>query len=330
MSTLDSNLLQQLIDDTKKEHKDALVIGINPNTGDNVWEVSETILLPSDFTLYLKDCTLRLADDCFCNMFANASAFSEEPERQHNIRIIGQGEAVLDGGNHNGLTEKTSGKDGRPTVHSNLTIFFRNVSGFAISDLKIMRPRWWAMAFCFSDNGTISDITFDADNSVPNQDGIDLRVGCHHITIENIYGRTGDDTVALTALEDFFLRNRNVKGSDIDLHDITIRNIHTWVSGGHHQIRLLNHDGIRLYNIDIDHVYDETIGTGRLRARASVKVGDTNYSHSRRAYYGETYNIRINHVVSNARSAVLIGSPCVSNLSIENVTNVSGEAVGVL
>ena len=33
-----------------------------------------------------------------------------------------------------------------------------------------------------------------------NQDGIDLRQGCHCITIENITGYTGDDLIALTTI----------------------------------------------------------------------------------------------------------------------------------
>jgi hypothetical protein len=36
--------------------------------------------------------------------------------------------------------------------------------------------------------------------NIENQDGIDIRNGCHFITIENITGVTGDDVIALTAI----------------------------------------------------------------------------------------------------------------------------------
>ena len=36
------------------------------------WEIEQTIRIPSDFTLYLEDCHLKMAEGTFCNMFRNA------------------------------------------------------------------------------------------------------------------------------------------------------------------------------------------------------------------------------------------------------------------
>ena len=46
--------------------------------------------------------------------------------------------------------------------------------------------------------------------TILNQDGLDLRQGCHDISIERITGHTGDDLVALTNIG----RGTAVAGSD--------------------------------------------------------------------------------------------------------------------
>ena len=56
------------------------------------------------------------------------------------------------------------------------------------------------MTFIYCRYGTITDIKFDCSNDAPNQDGIDLRLGCNNIEISDISGAAGDDAVALTAL----------------------------------------------------------------------------------------------------------------------------------
>ena len=74
--------------------------------------------------------------------------------------------------------------------------------------------------------------------NMENQDGIDIRNGCHHITVSDITGETGDDVITLTAIvpnvETYrpggSLRSTHVMHNDWsrrerDIHDITIRNI---------------------------------------------------------------------------------------------------------
>lgn len=67
----------------------------------------------------------------------------------------------------------------------------------------------WGISLEFCSYGSLRKIRFDAtgskiidgkDEVILNQDGIDLRIGCHHIDIEDISGRTGDDMVALTGI----------------------------------------------------------------------------------------------------------------------------------
>jgi hypothetical protein len=287
----DSKIIQDMIDSARSKGVQEVVIKANPDNKTGAWNISQAIELPSCITVYIDNCTLRLVDGVFCNIFCNSMAHRETldlHEEQSDIHIIGIGEAILDGGNHNGLVQRTSEKDGFPHVVQNTTILFRNVRNFSVKGIHITNPRWWGMTFVYSRNGTISDIEFSAYNNVPNQDGIDLRVGCNNIAIENIRGFTGDDSVALTALTGRLESMMNVCGKESDIHDITISNIFTEVTGGHHIIRLLNHDGNRLYDISISNIFDKTIDTGGVRARAALKIGDKNYSTARMAQVGET------------------------------------------
>jgi polygalacturonase len=167
--------------------------------------------------------------------------------------------------------------------------------------------RWWGMTFTFCEKGTISNIDFQATNITPNQDGIDLRAGCHDIVIENISGRTGDDTIALTALGVYkggLSEMLKVDDKCEDIYNVIIRNIHSQVTGGHHIVRLLNHDGVNLYNILIDGIID---CSDDLRAKAALKIGDARYSHVRKAVLGETRNITARNIISRAKSGVNLG-----------------------
>ena len=56
------------------------------------YEIEDTVLLPSDFTLILEDCHLRMAPGTFCNLLRNMGATDARadcPDRE--IRILGRG-----------------------------------------------------------------------------------------------------------------------------------------------------------------------------------------------------------------------------------------------
>ena len=115
------------------------------------YRVERAILIPSNFTLILKNCHLRMADGVFDNMFVNEHHGTDigrtSPGTDRNISIVGEGEAILDGGEYNGLSERNSGKDGMPPIWKNNLILFTNVDGFKISGIACHNQRWWAMNF---------------------------------------------------------------------------------------------------------------------------------------------------------------------------------------
>jgi len=330
MSNSDRNYLNSLINAAKANGRREVYITHNPDDKEGVWRISEPLFVPSGFTVYIS-CRIALEPGVFSNIICNENAYagiSDASAPDDNIRIIGLENAELDGGEPNCLREKTSEKNGLPHIVKNTSLLFRNVRDFTVSNLKISNPRWWGMTFINASNGSISDIEFFADNRVPNQDGIDLRKGCNNIEIKNISGSTGDDSLALTALSGRLEELLTVRGGENDIHDIKIKNIRTEVTGGHHIVRILNHDGNRIYNVDIDGIYDNTPDSGGVRARAALKIGDKNYASLRPALPGETDGITVRNIKTRARCGVLIGNPNLTNSEFSSVENSEGPQFG--
>jgi len=341
-----SEIIANLIKEVKDKGETTVVL-----TGNYL--IDKTVYIPSNTTLLLKDCHLRLADGVYCNMFRNehfkgeGSRTREDADR--NIKIIGEGRAILDGGNYNGLSERTQNKNGLPSIAENNTITFLNVENFEFDNLKVINQRWWAMHFVFCRRGKIRNIEFLADYTryiddkrilgldrnvcdqvyARNADGIDLRVGCHDIIIENITGFVQDDSVALTALpfNSVVSETNGVEGESYDIYNVIIKNVMT--SAFHSNVRLLNQncsDNVaRLYNILIDGVFDTSLDAKFYvgRSAASVRIGDVHQYGTRHSYKDETFNIVVKNVFSRASAALrLVGE--MTNVKYENINGFDG------
>lgn len=331
-----AHIIQQQINETIAASGHQLTI-----TGD--YEIEKTILLPSEFTLVLDDCHLRMADNTYCNMFNNEHFGTEEGKTllgtDHNICIEGRGRAILDGGNYNGLSERNSLKDGHPHISVNNLLLFTNVDGFRVSGLHVRNQRWWALNFIHCRHGRISNIDSLSDYTridengnrvegllrddyestyIKNSDCIDLRTGCHDIIIENITGFTEDDTVALTGLLGSMEKQYAVEGLPLDIYNVIIRSINSAAYCSN--VRLLNQGGVKLYNILVDGVYDASANSKYLdRGGNGVRVGDVHMYGSRHATANETYNITIRNVVSRASQAAVNLAGAITNLTLDNI-----------
>ena len=121
--------------------------------------------------------------------------------------------------------------------------------------------------------------------------------------IENITGFTEDDTVALTALGGFERKlGYIVEGQSTDIHDVKIRNI---ASDSYFcaVVRLLNDEGNKLYNIDIDGVTHVFSGKHPARPNFVVRIGDMNYA-KKHSTLGDTHHISVKNVYSHGTYAV--------------------------
>ena len=292
--------------------------------------IDTAIRIPSNFTLILEDCHLRLADGSFCNIFVNEHHGTDIGKtvsgRDTGISIIGRGESILDGGEYNGLSERNHMQNGLPPIWKNNLVLFTNVDGFMIKGLSCRNQRWWALNFIYCANGYLGDLDFCANDTaidemgnvyhglslsgykdilVKNADGIDLRQGCHDITIENITGFTEDDSVALTGLCGILEETFRVEGLPSDICRVSIRNVAT--SALCANIRLLTQGDIKLHDITIDGVRDTSENSPHMdRGGCAVRIGDTNMYGTRHATKDEFYNITVRNVYARGKHAIVL------------------------
>lgn len=312
----DAQTIQNAIDFAKSEHIHEVVIPHrNARTGEEIWHIDQNIVLPSSMTVILADAYLRAADDQAIHVFC--TEFSEE--ELHDIRILGVGEATIDGGKWT--------RDNRPEYYFENDpenwpdgsdydlIFFYNVRNFEVGNLCITNAKHYSTCFTFCRFGRIHNIHFRNYATVENQDGVDLRYGCEFITVENITGVTGDDTVALNAIDEKETTRPRVSNKSIDIHDITIRNIIASTHGSS-LVRLLNTDGAKLYNITIENIKD----TGKTISICAIFFGTpgATWARVRQHTQDEFYNITIRDVTTCASLGIRFGEPC-RDVLVENI-----------
>lgn len=304
----DSKSIQNAIDAAEKGPiRTVRIPRVSERTGREEWIIDKSILLPSDVTVILDDCHLVLKKGVYENIFRNKNMYTDistKPEgKQRNIRIIGEGDVVLDGGEGNDLTEATSMKDGRPSIRFNNFILLHNVDGYVIENLSFVNLRWWAINQCCCTNGRLENLRFFNGDLIRNQDGIDVRLGCSHIYINNITGRLGDDVVALSAFAGGLERKTYlVEGMEPDIHDVTIKNV--TADTNYSLVALRNTDGAKMYRILIENIRD---AGGIYGPRSVVRIGENLYYVNRTSIIGETYDITVRGVYSLNRGTVFIG-----------------------
>jgi hypothetical protein len=306
----------------------------------DVWLLDSAILLRSGTTLELNNCHIKLSDRCRDNFIrsANCGLGITEIEPMQNIQILGVGRVLLEGADRPRATgdsgktigARTYGTDAGVVGESqtgdwrNIGILLAFVEHFRIENIAMHDSHAWAISLERCAHGTLRDLDFASSGfktidgtrqTILNQDGIDLRMGCHDILIENITGYTGDDLVALTAIpradsvagstESTMVSGSQDRGQGLDdIRHVIMRNIKGYCRGGHHIVRLLNTSGVRLHDILLDGLIDTS--PEDVRCRAAVKIGDHGYGGGI-APLGDTYRIIIDHVTSKSTHTILIG-----------------------
>ncbi len=338
----DSAQIQAAVNDAAKAGGIAVIPSVNTRTGKDVWDIDKTILLPDHTVLKLIGAHLRLTDDFIGHMFQNSNAETDlgrtTAGRQKDISILGMGNSILDGGKYNGIVEKANRLPGAIPSRTNIMTLMYNVEGFRMEGLTIMNHRYWSTAMFYCSNVTIRDMTVQSWCNVPNQDGFDVLRGCHNVLIENIRGCTGDDMVAICTMGKPDELER--EGMSADVHDIIVRNLQIYSANGCALIRILNHDGHRIYRVlidglqetspssETDRVYapnpdlfgtlDENhrfvlepkqiLGQYGYRADAAIRIGENYWYSDHAAEPGDTWGITVRNVSTHAQSAVTIAN----------------------
>ena len=293
-------------------------------TVSGAWEIEQTVKIPSGFTLILDNCHLRMKDGTMCNMFVNEHLGCTSPlMKDYDICIEGRGRVILDGGEPNGLNERTMRANpnafpGVSHVAVNSLILFAHVDGIRIHGIHLRNQRYWAMTFAYCCHSVLKDLDFRSNDTminengdrvhgliqgkyeevlVKNSDGIDLRCGCHDFIIENITGFTEDDSVALTGLWGYVESTYYAEGVCKDICNVIIRNVNT--ASYCANVRLLNADGIKLHDILVDGVFDASRDSRFMDdGLVHVRIGDTHNYGTTSAQPGDIYNITVRNVHS--------------------------------
>lgn len=343
----DSDMINAAIRDSVKSGQIVVIPKNNERTGKDVWDITKTIKFHNDVTLILNNCHLRLGDGAVCPMFTNANCDLplNKKNRQKNITVKGIGGALLDGGVHNGIYEKNGivRKVPQKTDYKatqNTMMQFKNVENLVVEGIHIKDQRYWGIALSMVSYSRISNIRFSSDSNVPNQDGVDLLLGCHNVVVENISGCVGDNLIAICAITttDSFIGLTDEREGDI--RNITIRNVMGYGVGGCALIRLLNHDGYKLYNIRIDNVIEtspwsdkdavvaqnpdlliKTDNEGNIipwkrvvpgeqgyRTEAAILIGESYWYNKSKAKPGDTFGISVSNVMTHSRFALWINN----------------------
>ncbi|MBR4752155.1 MAG: hypothetical protein IK077_10380 [Thermoguttaceae bacterium] len=358
----DSERIAQALDSASKSGG---LVRIPPRKPDELadrtyWLLDSAILLRANTTLILENCTLKLSDACRDNFIrsANCGIGIEKVEPIENVHIVGIGSVRLEGADRPRATgdsgktlgERTYGTDAGKEGESqkgdwrNIGVLLANVSNFSVENISIINAHAWSMSLEKCSFGAVRNIRFESieqrtidGESVKtlNVDGLDLRKGCHNITIDGITGTTGDDLVACTAIGaggkiGGVLESTEVSDfspeDELDIHDVSIHNVIGYAAGGHQIVRLLNASGIKIYRVIIDGVID-TSPEGVVD-RATIRIGDANPAWGGVTPLGDTYGIIVTNVQSQSRQAVLIAGSLVDS-SITNVVNYHPDVTGV-
>lgn len=352
----DAQRIQQAVDAAAAGNGHVVIPRINESNDSQIWLLDEAVRLPSNITVELDGCHLKLSDRCRDNFFrsANCGIGISPIERAHNIHIIGRNGATLRGADRPRATgdakkvlgERTFGTDAGIDSENqqgdwrNIGILFASVSNFSIQNIHMIDSHSWAISLEYCSQGTLRDLSFDSrgkkiidgkEETILNQDGLDLRHGCHDILIENISGQTGDDLIALTAIPNPQRKAGNTDGHMISadqestfpgIHNIIIRNVRGHCAGGHHIVRLLNTLGLPMDNIIVDGLIDTSHAP--YQSRVALKIGDKFPQYGGINPLGTTRRIIANNIISRAKYAVLIGGSLCDS-SINNVLQNGGE-----
>lgn len=350
----DSAQIQAAVDAAAEAGGIAVVPKRNPRTGLDRWEIGETILLPDSVVLKLVGAHLRFRDDFVGNMFRNRNADTPLGRTlagtQHDVTILGMNGAVLDGGRYNGIIERGMSYPGAPSSIGNVMLLLHNVRRFRLEGLTIRDSRFYSCMMTYCEDVTIRDMTVESHCNVPNQDGFDVFTGCHNVLIENVRGCAGDDMVAITNLNWKTIRHLTVEGACKDIRDVIVRNLQVYSANGCALVRILNHDGLRIYRVLIDGVQEtspwgegdaatapnpdlageldehgrffmrvpQVLGEHGYRTDAAVRIGEKFWYTDRPAEPGELWGVTVRNVSVHAQAALAI-SGTLSDASFENV-----------
>lgn len=347
----DSECIQRCLDYCSPYDKKTIIFDVKELM------IDRAILLESNTTVRMPDCTIRQKDYTFDNVFRGANVklgshdltvLPEVVEPIHDIRILGNGNSRIIGCEANGTydhpmfgKQETVGDFYGLRTHQ---INFSRLDGGEIGGIEFTKTRGWCISFDFGTHLYLHDLVINS--QVKNGDGIDFRVGCKHNKVKNVSGETSDDLIACTALgkaekavypDGKYLfpseGARNMRpaltASDptaLDIEDIIIAHVsNAGTSQAGHGIICLAADGNKIRHIRIKHVQEKEGST----REAFVKVY-TGYTSDVSAFKeGDISDLTLDDICSVVAHYTLLSNCKVRSVKVRNVKNTLDETKSI-
>jgi hypothetical protein len=256
----------------------------------------------------------------------NAAGAKFIPALDTDISITGASfSAVLD---QNGPQTRDAAQIERWRWHGILleSVQHVHISGFTIKDTT--RYGINCQGGCFDvriANMNFEQRGYDHGRGIKNQDCINIRQGSSRVYVGYIYGRCGDDVVAITGLQpsysqgDTYVPGRRPNNINLnrayrsrEISHVTVEHLFADAAGSHHKVRLLGSDDVEVHHIFITNIHDSTTARdidgndlGRTTgAAAAILIGSPVYGRDPHTDSTLMHNIFISDVSTLTRSAV--------------------------
>lgn len=222
--------------------------------------IESSILIPSNRTLYIKNASVKLADNSFDNVFRNSDPLNGNT----NVNVIGLGNAVIDGNAAGNDSVDYTVFGGISMAAENLykgnTFFVGNTNTFEIKGLIVVDKPAYLCAIQRSMNGSIHDIHLSFKTVTQNQDGIAIYAGTHDIEIYNMRGNIGDDFVSINLATtipglwykysgSFYLGDvYNINFHDFKIYDSIYHGV-IFITGDGNKIHDISYNNVTAYKV---------------------------------------------------------------------------------
>lgn len=339
----DDEAIELCMDEAKKSQNRTVVFDRKN------WHISNAVLLPSDTTVIIDGCTIKQKDEAYDNVFRGdnlvllGEKLIEMPTHCReikNIRILGKNGAKIEGPDKNRVgyhpvLEEYQEMVGDFWGWKTIQVSLSRCTNFEISGITFEKSRCWTLSFDLCSGGYIHDLNIFTD--VKNGDGIDFRSGCHDCIVENIYGKTSDDTVACTALYKSSNRvypDKNYlcslepaqciegDGNRKNISNITIRNVKS--GGRHHGIICLAANACQVYDIKIENIEEDAFDDIEPWREATVKIY-TGYGTDYKK--GDIRSITVENVSGTYANHTVYSNAEVENVILRNITHKENQPI---
>jgi len=223
---------------------------------EGVWEIASALRIPSNTTLeFHPNATLKIQDGASSYLITNDDLVNGN----ENIMVIGNG-ATINGNKAGGQTRNYTAPADNRASHWGFGMWFVRVENLVVDNFYVLETESWGVAYWSVDKAYFGNIEFSQQTGGGNGDGV-TGVGSN-ILIENIFGYTNDDMVAIAT------GGGTLGGNDMgmpqlaEIRNITIRNIKPQVKNGDASLRAVRATGrspggsptARIFGLTIENV----------------------------------------------------------------------------